>query len=229
MYQPVIKNDPQGSYEYRVVPNNVEESWLYNRVTTDDQILGRMPLYDNPLTEGQLKSIRDWINAGAPDMFGMPASLPNRQPVPRGLAAFLDIGGFEYRVDTIRDNGTSPFAVLKNNTLDLWLDLSDDSTQLSELQNLRFEFTEEFDDYTNAQVVSATYHPNPKVVPDYYGAGNAGAFYWRVRVQTSSFTPNKVTFFRFLVNDGSHSEDYVFPLSHLPFNIKTFLSFYVVP
>ena len=72
VYQPVVKNDEDGNFEFRVIPRNPEASWLYFRVTTDNSVIGRMPLYDNPLTEGQVDALKEWINKGAPDIFGNP-------------------------------------------------------------------------------------------------------------------------------------------------------------
>ncbi|MEO1451605.1 MAG: hypothetical protein AAFV07_18895, partial [Bacteroidota bacterium] len=52
VYHPIIKNDPQGQYTYRVKPGSAEQSVLWNRLTTDiDGQSGIMPLVvdaDNP-------------------------------------------------------------------------------------------------------------------------------------------------------------------------------------
>ncbi|MEZ4828692.1 MAG: hypothetical protein R3C61_20770 [Bacteroidia bacterium] len=230
VYQPVVKNNTAQSYVYRVVPFNTEESWLYNRITTDDQTLGRMPLYDNPLTPGQLKAVRDWINAGAPDMFGNVSAFPNTQPQFTGMAAFASIGGIEYRIDTIRGGNTfNPFASLKNLDVTIWMGVQDDSTAINALQNSRVRFSEMYDDFANATQVAATYSATPKTIPNWYGTGNTVQLHWKVTFNTNMFAPGAVTFFRFYTNDGTHGEDFEFPRSNHPNEFKTFMSFYIVP
>lgn len=73
---PVIKNDPQNSFEFRVVPNNVAASQLVARITYDiDGNSGIMPLTVEPdsdypaMREEYMQNIRDWIAAGAQNVF----------------------------------------------------------------------------------------------------------------------------------------------------------------
>ncbi len=69
---PVIKNDPADSYEYRVVPGNIEASQLYTRITADiDGNSGIMPLVLEPDSDYNMHRdtyiawIRRWIAEGA--------------------------------------------------------------------------------------------------------------------------------------------------------------------
>lgn len=238
VFQPVIKNTTGGDFEYRLLPNDPEASWLYYRVTTDDQLLGRMPLYDNPLTAGQVKSLRDWINAGAPDMFGNVSTFPDRQPNFSGLAAFLQFGGgVEYRVDTVRGGQAfNPFGTLPNRDMTLWFALEDDSTALGDLQSTRVQFSEKLDDFSQALSVNAQYSPTPKLVPDFFGAGKDGLFYWSVTVNTSAvpaapIEPGgpEISFMRLLTNDGNHADDYQFPSETQPIEFKLYMSFFLAP
>ncbi|MEM7657574.1 MAG: hypothetical protein AAF399_15680 [Bacteroidota bacterium] len=233
VYHPVVKNDNSQSYAYRVIPEDVAGSWLYNRVTTEDPILGRMPLYDNPLTDGQLKSLREWINAGAPDMFGQAGALPNTQPVFRGVAAFQDFGSVEIRVDTFRENQAyHPFGARANLPTTLWFWINDDSTALEDLQNVRVQFASGVHNLTNFQSsleVSANYASTPLVIPDYQGSGESRAFHWYAEVNTSAFPVNEFTLFRFLANDGAHAEDFEFPRDEHPIEFMSYMAMYVVP
>lgn len=230
VFHPVVKNDTNQSYEYRVLPFDANASWLYNRVTTDDQTLGRMPLYDNPLTQGQVQSIVSWINSGAPDMFGKISALPNTQPQFAGMAAFADFNGLDYRVDTIRGNNIfNPFGTLKNLNMTIWMAFSDDSTDISSFTSGKILFSDDFNDFSNAVEIQATYSPTPKIIPDWYGTGNTAELYWKVELNTNNFPVGEVTFFRFYVNDGNHPEDFEFPRTSQPIEFKSFMSFYVVP
>lgn len=237
VFQPVVKNTTGGDYEFRVLPQQPEASWLYYRVTTEDQLLGRMPLYDNPLTEGQTKSIRQWIEKGAPDMFGNASTQPNRQPMFTGVAAFVDFNGFEYRVDTIRgDEPYYPFAALPNQDLTIYLALEDDSTNLGLLQGTSLTFTDKLDGYDQGLKVNATFNPNPKLVPDYYAPGQDGLFYWSITVNTANVPTGElepgapqISMFRLETADGDHNESFLFPRESQPIEFKFYMSFFLVP
>lgn len=230
VFQPVIKNDPASSYTYRVLPFDIQESWLYNRITTDDQTLGRMPLYDNPLTPGQIKAVENWINAGAPDMFGNVSALPNTQPAFAGMVAFADISGIDYRIDTIRGNNVfNPFGSLKNLNVTIWMAVIDDSTDIADYSNSRFLFSDDPFDFSNATEIQATYSQTPKIIPNWYGTGNTVTLHWKATFNTSMFPEGEVTFFRYYTNDGAHSEDFEFPRLTHPNEFKTFMAFYIVP
>lgn len=69
---PIIKNDPQESYSFRVVPNDVDASQLIARLTFDiDGESGIMPLVVDPNSDWEserdelIQNIKDWIAAGA--------------------------------------------------------------------------------------------------------------------------------------------------------------------
>ncbi len=70
---PIIKNDPEGSYQFRVVPGDVEASLLVARLTYDiDDNSGVMPLVIEPDSdwpdkkEDYIRHIKTWIEEGAP-------------------------------------------------------------------------------------------------------------------------------------------------------------------
>ncbi len=228
VFQPVIKNTVDEDYEWRVLPGSVEESWLYNRVTTQDQILGRMPLYDNPLSNGQINAIKNWIEEGAKDLFGNPAIQPNTQPQITSFASFLDYNGISIRIDTIRNgNRSNPFGTLSNRDMTVYFGVSDDSTDLSDLENMRVLFSDNWDDFGNASTIQLAYSASPKVVQDYHGPGQPESFYWSATFNTGQFPVNEVTFMRLMANDGAHAEDYEFPDDPHPIEVKLFLSFFV--
>ena len=234
VFHPVVKNDLAGSFEQRVVPFDAAASWLYQRVTTQDPVLGRMPLYDNPLDEGQLTALKQWINAGAPDQFGQVSNQPNTQPRFLGVAAFQEFGGgIEIRVDTFRNGGEyNPFGAKANLDLTLWFLLEDDSTALPDLSQSRVQFASGVSNLFNFQSsleLSATYSAQPKVIPDYFGTGEPASFHWSVQVNTSAFPVNEFTLIRFFTNDGDHDEDFQFPRDDHPDEFKAYMGMYVVP
>ena len=108
VYHPVIKNNPNGSYQYRVKAGTPSESVLYARLLADangtstfDANSQVMPLtadiaYDpnqehiwHLEKEDHIKNIKTWIENGAPDMFGNTAVLPNNKPEMLGVAMYI--------------------------------------------------------------------------------------------------------------------------------------------
>ena len=41
---------------------------MYNRITTTNDTLGRMPLYAPPLSQAEIDKVVAWINGGAKDV-----------------------------------------------------------------------------------------------------------------------------------------------------------------
>ena len=94
---PVIANDAQNSYEFRVVPGSVENSFLHLRLTESiPNTTGMMPPEVDPDSdwpqnrEDYIALIENWIASGAPDMFGNQAPGANADfpPTVEGLAVF---------------------------------------------------------------------------------------------------------------------------------------------
>jgi len=230
VYQPVVKNDEQGNFSFRVIPGNYEESWLYFRVTTNNASIGRMPLYDNPLSDEKIEALKEWITNGAPDIFGNPFALPNTQPRLNALAAYnVTANGAEFRRDTARVDGNPvyPFIAARNFDLDIWLGIQEDSTALDALTNTHLLFSGTYDNFSNALSYSATYSASPKIVADYFGAGKDGLFYWKVRIPAGASLPedeNGISFFRFYTKDGDHVEEVEFPTNSQPLEFKLYMS-----
>lgn len=74
---PIIKNDPQNNFQFRVVKGNVAASQLMARLTYDiDGNSGIMPLALEPDSDWEekkdiyIQNIQDWIAGGAKDVFG---------------------------------------------------------------------------------------------------------------------------------------------------------------
>ncbi len=73
VYHPIVKNNKQEEFKYRVVPHDTASSVLYQRITrccfvNDDD---RMPQHtDKQLESYQIATIATWIMNGAKDMEG---------------------------------------------------------------------------------------------------------------------------------------------------------------
>ena len=74
VYHPMIKNNTQGQFKYRIAPYDNVNSLLYERITNCCfvNINDRMPLTlgRDTLTHQKILLIANWINAGAKDITG---------------------------------------------------------------------------------------------------------------------------------------------------------------
>lgn len=225
VYADITKNNLNGDFKYRVVPNDTANSVLYERITNccfvnqDD----RMP-QDNigtGLPQADINNVKSWIMNGALSADGTSPVRPDLQPV---LALYVAVNTSfteEYtqvnnRVDSVIFNswklpsGTSSFyfAAL----------FEDDNTPLSQMQVNTLKISTSMDDFSNAQSYVAGYINIPGQDP-----------IWLVTVDASSFVPGQTYFMRYYVNDGQHAENVEFPLNSSIIQYKTYWSFIVTP
>lgn len=133
---PVIANDAQFSFDYRVVPGNVSASLLYERLTNEiENTSGMMPLVVDADSDwdaqrdNYLAALSAWINAGAPDMYGnIPGSgSVDFPPTIEGLLVFPSgTTSTPYERDP-ESVGVSPILVPAT-TIDIWVAVTDDNT-----------------------------------------------------------------------------------------------------
>ncbi|MFT4802131.1 MAG: hypothetical protein ACI93N_001907 [Flavobacteriaceae bacterium] len=100
VYQPIIKNNTEKSFKYRVVPFDYKQSILYERITNNCFVDNndRMPFYDKDgLNKKDIALIKDWINEGAADIFGN---------IPKKIATLPHIGEIQIfsKVDSHENN-----------------------------------------------------------------------------------------------------------------------------
>lgn len=205
VYQPVIKNDVNGTYTYRVQPYNADLSVLKNRITVDiDGLSGIMPLVVDPnntdwtthKTE-YIQDIIDWINNGAKDMFGNPAVPGNFLPQVTGVAAFK--GGTSQQLAADPNNvilvpaGTA--------SVDMLFALHDDSTADANIGYNKFKFSTQLVNIANAvEQVLVTIAPQAGV--GFYG--DNVQFTRKATINTAGYLSGTVIFVRIYVSDEDH-------------------------
>lgn len=138
VFQPVIANDPQQSYTYRVLPGDVSASLLHARLniflpnTSGIMPLGLTENSDWPANSGTYKAAIDaWIAAGAHDMFGRPPGQGNLQPQVSGILVFA-AGSSSDPFPRGSGEGVQPILVPSGN-VDLWFAFTDDTTPAAAL------------------------------------------------------------------------------------------------
>lgn len=210
VYHPVVKNDANGTFEYRVVPGDVNQSWLINRLMTANDTLGRMPLYAEPLTWDEVKEFSDWIMAGAPDARGNLPIEPNEVPRFEWYVAFSgDMDWNNTRIDNNRDAWEFPFPAAVDDTIRLVFRMNDDVTEPSSFPNVKVWLSDN-DSYSNA----ASYNAN-------YLTGS----YWNLMFPPNTFNVGDTNYFYLEFTDGTHNV--MAPEFDSPWWYKDHCSFYI--
>ncbi|MEO0777986.1 MAG: hypothetical protein AAF146_15575 [Bacteroidota bacterium] len=152
LFQPIIKNDLQGSYEYRVLPGQVDASQLVARLTFDiDGNSGVMPLVVEPDSDWEqtkaqhIEHIKTWIREGAKDVAGNPGVLnDNGRPGMRGVAA----RGNDWLPRS--RNGRGAIEVSRAlPSVELYFALSDDKISPAELGHRKVRFASDIDGFAD--------------------------------------------------------------------------------
>lgn len=131
VYHPILKNDPAGNFTYRVQPFEVSNSVLWERLNRDiDGQSGIMPLAIDPDSDWEeqketyLRLIREWIEKGAPDVFGNIAQEGKINPYVKGMQGFADNAA----TSLSRDGGNGAILIPATvSELKLWFSIQDDA------------------------------------------------------------------------------------------------------
>lgn len=203
VYHPVIKNNPAEDFEYRVVPGDTAMSWLHERLTTDDIILGQMPLYDSALTAEELGNVEQWIMNGAEDVFGNNPMLPNFQPQTYGYVCYAeDTSGL--KIDTSRPRVFDPMVVPPGvSNLHFWFGLYDDTQLPYQLTYNKVKVSENPVYFGGA----LEYDLNPIITPfvDFNSFSGPLPYFHYADIPTAGLIPGKVYYVRIYVQDADHS------------------------
>lgn len=204
VYHPVITNDPQQSFTYRVVPGNVNASLLHARLTTFiPNTSGIMPLGFAPGSDwpqhsaAYIQAIAAWIQGGARDMFGQPPTQGNIAPSCIGFLVF-PAGGTSSAFPRGAGAGVQPVAVPAA-PVDAWFAFADDQTAPQDLtynraklatSPLAFATVPELTMTTNASFTGADFTQGQSL------------FTHRVTLDLSGYAPGTLLYVRAYVQDG---------------------------
>ena len=232
VYAPVINNNANNDFTYRVTPMDTALSWLHERITTDDMVLGRMPLYDQPLNDREVGYIEDWIMSGAPDIFGNSPILPSYEPGTFGILAFEnDTTGM--RLDTIRQEDVAPIELPQNTTVQFWVGLYDQDVDGNWLPAFNFSYNKyklsnNLLDFSGSAEQSLTVEnaltPFMGPVP---GTSSPAPYYHSFTVNTADFPVGQSQYVRVYVQDADHTSPTEIPESGSQIYLLTYFSFVV--
>jgi hypothetical protein len=223
VYAKVFKNSPDSAFKYRVKPYDTAYSWLHERITTDDAVLGRMPLYDT-LPKRQIDIISDWILNGAKDIFGNVPQQSNPQPSFFGIVAYLTSNNF--RVDTIRGNSpVNPFLVPANTEVDIWFGVYDDITLPPLLGERKIKLSKTLTGFNTATAYNLLTEFTPFYAPAFNNV--TAPYFLHYKVNTANYNSGDLVFMRVYVQDGQNSVVTEIPSAYSPSYLQTYFSFIV--
>ena len=221
VFAPAKKNNIDSTFTYRVVPYDTTLSWLHERITTDDAVLGRMPLYDS-LPKRQIDMISNWIEGGAKDIFGNVMNQPNVEPGFFGLVAYETSSG--QRIDSIRgSNFYNPFYAPANSDIDIWMGLYDDITYPPLFTYNKIKFSTNPNNFSSVTALPLTVEFTPFYAP----AFNFGPapYFLHYTVNTSQWNVGDIVYIRVYVQDGQHTTPTELPSGSAPSYLQLYCSF----
>lgn len=235
VYANIIKNNPDSSFHFRVVPFDTANSVLHERLTNccfaneND----RMP-QDNigvPLEAEYIERIENWIMDGARNMFGDVAEYPNQAP---SIEFYLGVDSFAIPniVEAVNQNFPltatanridgvfyNPFILNAGQNVAILVSVKDDSTALPQLQGSKMLFSYDPDDFSPSAPGYHELNAQYFSIPDFE--------IWYVQLNIGIFDPEQVVYMRYYTSDGESISE--MPRDDMATPYKTFWSFYILP
>ena len=233
VYHRVEKNNANGDFEMRVVPGNKAESWLHERITTDDAVLGRMPLYDT-LSKREIELIANWIEDGAPDIFGKSPIIPDLVPSFYGVLAYEnDTTGIRH---DSRPSIIDPMIFPQNTTMDIWILVIDQRTEGDfkyggdltynkyKISNHLYEFDSKPEMNMIVEPITKPYLHQSPFEPN---GSPPHSWYHHFKINTGDFPVGQRQYFRIYVQDDEHPDPTELPSDGSQIYLLTYFSFVV--
>lgn len=204
LFHPIIKNDPQGSFEYRVVPYDADASVLMARLLYDiDGQSGIMPLesLDSDWEENKeqyIEDIRTWINEGAPDVLGNTYSPVDNKP--RVLGVVGRVNGQDLPRG---DANNGPLLVPQSDTLlTLYFAVQDDQTALSSFASTRIQLSRGPVNFNLSHIQDLDLMGQSFTAPGFTGDPVSYTFQTQLDLTVDTLFNANQLYFRVLADDG---------------------------
>ena len=207
IYQPIIKNDSNNTYEYRVLPGNSEMSIMYQRLLVDiDGKSGKMPLsaeYDlehiwHNDKEEYIENIKSWIDSGAKDIFGNLPVKPNKVPEMRGCIAFApgDLSPLTRNMPrgTIYVPSNLP-------SVNIYFSVIDDLLLPNQLSFNKLKYSKNILNFENEPFHDLIVQTNPLIETGFYQS-KTDEFYHKFTLELLEFEVGDIIFLKIFVNDN---------------------------
>jgi hypothetical protein len=205
VYQKPINTD-NGIFRYRVYPYKADSSILFHRLNVPLGS-GLMPLVIDPQSDWTTKKdeyildIKNWINAGAKDMFGNYPQHGNKQPQITGFLAFP--AGNTSTPFARASGNIVPIEVPANSSVDLWFLIKDDSTSSANLTSSICKVSTSFDNFNTATNLTLSYNSSGITANDF--TESASQFTHKTTFNTAGFPSGTYLYIKTFIDDGSQS------------------------
>jgi hypothetical protein len=230
---PTISNTPDYAFHYRVRPGMADSSFLIKRMTSFvPNTSGVMPpSYSvgddwNNNEVYYINKIKEWINAGARDIYGQPAPAANvdAPPLVYGLVVFP------------HNNTTTPYSREENppygigsievpsELVDVWIFPYDDNASPDQFESITLLASTSSNNFTGA--ISSTFGLSGPVYADLFDSGSPAPFVYKATLDLSAATPGTYYYLRNYLDDGSQPtlteipNDASSPVWYLVFSLK---------
>ena len=216
VYQPVIINDANLTYAYRVVPYNTGLSLLHKRLVQMPNSLigqGRMPWIDttwfyNATNKNYIQNIDNWINNGAKDMYGNVPTAGNKEPRTMGLQIFPTGNTTSAYARSANDK---PIEIPANSSIDVWTYITDDSTSAQNLVITDIKFSTSPYNFASAVVNHMTYTSTGISATDIMSAGPYTYTHKLSNYSLAGIPVGTIVYIRTYIRDTSHTTDAEIP------------------
>ena len=242
VYQPVVKNNDNQTYEYRVVPGNSAQSILYarllsyeNGVSVFDNNSQVMPMdadivYDpnknHPWHERKsemIAEIKQWIDDGAKDMFGNEPSEYNKVPEMLGCIAYVT--GQNTPLSRELPRGTI-YVPSNANSIDLFFSVLDDNLISNELTYNKVKFSKNLLSFSFQPERSLEVMSTPISGTGFYPSNNID-FFHKFTLDMSVYESGDVVFIKIYLQDDVNSVTEI-PTNGSDYQIIKHFSFTVI-
>jgi hypothetical protein len=204
---PVISNNQDTSFVYRVVPYNSAESWLHERLTVDvPNTSGRMPLEfgdsDWPDNDDYyIQKITEWINTGAKDMYGNPAPAVNANTPP--LVYGLVVYPHNNTTTPYTREEDSPYGIggfeVPNGLVDVWILPYDDNAGVNLFESISLKASQSATDYSS--FIPGTFSLQTPIA-GYDFNDNPQMLYYKCTLDLSTANAGETWYLRSYLDDG---------------------------
>ena len=223
---PVIQNDPQGSFSYRVEPGNVEKSLLYERLTNFmPNTSGIMPLSLEPDSDWPdkkdlyIQMIADWIAAGAPDTYGNVPGEATLNPQVVGILAFPQ--GTTMTPLPREDNRSDGPIIIPKAPIDVWFAFSDDKTDPADFTYTGVKSSRMLFDFDNAENFGLA---NTTAINGQDFWGQSVSYTHKATLSFPSDTSNTFIYLRTYIQENSTSDTTEVPNQGTSENIRAYFT-----
>ena len=216
VYHPILKNNLEETFTYRVVPGDTAYSVLHERITnccfvnTND----RMPQDNigNALPQEDLDNVTNWILNGAKDITGIIPNEPNNLPNIRYYV--VTNSTFDSTYSDNRENGLfyKPFFMPSNEQVNFIFRVTDDHTNAGAMLVNELSISEDQYDFSNA--ITAT---SVDFNQDYH--------IWILPFNTSVLQTGITYYMRYTINDGVNLTNTTYPNDQTSYVYKSMWSF----